>query len=138
MQREVDEAASVFDRAEGNVGVSRRRVLGGMMALAATATSPARANAACRCPSDAAMFYLYRRFELAAKAIAANSGEEQIRSYKQMTAYANAMALIPAHTEQAIETKRAASRWVFCDGPFKMSLPFQVVKDLTASADRDA
>jgi hypothetical protein len=84
------------------------------------------------------MFYLYRRFELAAKAIAANSGEEQIRSYKQMTAYANAMALIPAHTEQAIETKRAASRWVFCDGPFKMSLPFQVVKDLTASADRDA
>jgi hypothetical protein len=137
MQREVDETASVFDRVEGHVDVSRRRVLGGMMALAATATSPATARATCRCPYDAAMFHLYRRFELAAKAIAENSGEEQIRNYKQMTAYANAMVLIPAHTEQAIETKRAASKWVFYEGPLKMSLPFQLVKDLTASADRD-
>jgi hypothetical protein len=138
MQREVDKAASVLDRAEGHIDVSRRRLLGGMMALAATATSPAMATAACRCPYDAAMFYLYRRFEAAAKGYTGGTGEEELICHKQILAYANAMVVVPARHDRAIESKRIAAGWSFVNGSSTTRLPSLLINELLASADQDA
>lgn len=86
---------------------------------------------------DDAVCYLDLHLYKAATAIPDASAADQVMLLRLASAYAQAMAVIPARGRQAIDAKLQAANWSLDCGAFELRFTADLATELIASAEND-
>lgn len=112
---------------------TRRRLIGGLATLAATAGLPQVVV-----PRDqyhAAVRYLHGEFMKAASSLGQADANSYHTLYRRMLALATALSVIPAGAQRSLRLKREVAAWSLQDGRYTVILPDDLAEALI-SGDR--